>query len=739
MSFHSQETGLSLHQNHAFTFTSASNLSAGTPSAWNGSSWVTYSYTFTSADEGKIALLLGDGGATQFGTSANTFYVCLVVNGVTPTFTVITSSGSESSGINYITNGLASQGNTNGWMLYADTPGPSPVSGGGSPGTGITFVTSTSSPLRGAYDFLLSRPASNKQGQGVRFDFTIDPADQATVLSVSFDYSAVSGTFAGGTQAPGTITPSDITVWIYDITNSQLIQVAPYVLVGNQASQYHFKGVFQTASNSTSYRLIFHCGTTNTTAFGLTIDNVQVGPQIQVLGPAFSDWQSFVMTITGSISNPTKATSPTVDAAAWRRSGDSMEIVYSYRSNAGSGGSAGSGTYKFQLPSGYSIDFTKVTQGAESAGLGVVGSCSAINGSANFDGVVCTDSSTSVALYIGNDSIALAFLGSSNIPLNAESWLTFIAKVPIVGWSSNVLMSSDTDTRTVAMNATNVGGTLNASTNDVTWSTIVKDSHGAMGSTSYTVPVSGFYYIDAYARMDATYSLGNDAELSININGSSIYFGLDRAGGAQVSLFPHVTAIAFLNSGNTIKIQSSNAGSGPTYTSQTTYAQLSIFRLSGPSVIAATEQVAAVYQANSNTSITNGVDVPVDFLSKEIDTHGAVNNVSGSWKFTAPISGNYRVGASVTFGATENFSSGSYVKSILYKNGVYQAMFDNIPILSTLTSVRLGSLFGAYVVALNAGDYIQIMADHQESSARTVTYNSIATAETWVAIERLKN
>lgn len=89
-------------------------------------------------------------------------------------------------GINYITNPGADS-NISGATAYADAAGTSPIDGvGGSPT--VTITRTTSSPLRGAASYLLTKDAANRQGQGVSYDFTIDSAQKGRSLSVLFDY-----------------------------------------------------------------------------------------------------------------------------------------------------------------------------------------------------------------------------------------------------------------------------------------------------------------------------------------------------------------------------------------------------------------------------------------------------------------------------------------------------------------------------------------------------------------------
>ncbi len=137
------------------------------------------------------------------------------------------------------------------WVTYADAAQANPVDGtGGSPAS--TFAVSTDSTMRGVTNFLWTHSAANRQGEGFSYDFSIDPSDKGKVLQCSFEYLISSGTYAD----------NDMSVWIYDVTNAVLIQPAPY-LIKNSGIIEKFAVEFQTSSNSTSYRLIIHTGSTS--------------------------------------------------------------------------------------------------------------------------------------------------------------------------------------------------------------------------------------------------------------------------------------------------------------------------------------------------------------------------------------------------------------------------------------------------------------------------------------------
>ena len=361
--------------------------------------------------------------------------------------------GSGGGGINYI---ASSDGNgSTGWATYADAAGTDPVDGtGGS--ADVTFATSSNSDLRGTTNFLFTHQAANRQGQGFSYDFTIDKADQAKMLQIRFDYLVASGTYADG----------DLTVWIYDKTNSKLIQPAPYKIL-NAVGAQPWIGEFQTASDSTSYRLIFHVTTNTATAYTMRFDNFSVGPQMnRAYGTPVTDWQSYTLVPQGVTTNPTVASNAAANKAMWRRVGDSMEIIYNYYHDTGSntGVATGSGQYLFPLPSGYSIDSSKIYVSTDYSAGGQAGNASGYSNtgtlSDRLEGHVYAYSTTRLGVCLGNASVNSTAITSSNFAWgNTTIVVNFQAKVPITGWSSNTVMTSTTRTAPTVQTFTSGSGT----------------------------------------------------------------------------------------------------------------------------------------------------------------------------------------------------------------------------------------------------------------------------------------
>jgi hypothetical protein len=637
------------------------------------------------------------------------------------------SAGGDS-GVNYIGNPDAEQATT-GWATYADAADISPVNGtGGSPNT--TWTRNTTAPLIGTGDFLWTKSSgASRQGEGVSYDFTINKADKAKILRVSFDYIIASGTFTAsdGITAPansGTTSNagnSTIQVFVYDVTNSVLIQVSPALLTSNSTTiPAKFVGYFQTASDSTSYRLILHTSKETNAAMTAQFDKFYVGPEAAVIGAPASDWQQFTMSITGSTSNPTKGTT-SLDKAYWRRVGDSMEIRYEYRQTVA--GASGTGNYIFNLPSGYSMDTNKIT--VTTPYQQSLGDAVGYNGTTVYALNVAAHNSTSFTLY---NAAANSQVGSAFIPLgNADASYGFQAIVPIAGWGSTTLLSQDADTRVIAAHVYASGATTLSSgaATVVQLNTVGFDSHGAhnTGTYRYYLPVSGYYQVSGCVRVtpSGSWSKGNQVELQVYKNGSITGGDLAFANapvsdsGFDIGISGSSTIKGVAGDYIELRVwqnQSSSATAGAT-----TQGWMTIAKVSGPSTIAASEKVAAKYYLSGNYAI--GANDYINFDTKIYDTHSAVTTGTGtSWKFTVPSSGFYEVKCSMRE-ASGTIDVGLRVNGSTPNGGTL------VYLTSGATAVRQGTT----TVKCVAGDTISVLC----ANAVTLTGDSNAA---FVSIEK---
>lgn len=601
----------------------------------------------------------------------------------------------------YILNGDAENG-TVGWTTYADAPaGSAPVDGiGGAPN--VSWTRSGSSPLRGTGSYVISKDAANRQGQGASYDFTIEAADKAKVMQITFDYMVSSGTFVAGNPSDRTSAgDSDLTIWIYDVTNGVLIQPSTYRLFSNSstiASQYVAN--FQTASNSTSYRIIFHCGTTSAAAYTVKFDNINVLPTTYVYGTPITDWTSYTPIFNGS---------PTVASVTFwsRRAGDSLQVMGAFQLTA-----VNASTTALTIPNTLAIDTAKVGSSRKF----VFGECTRI-----YQTGTETSLTKHVAAYNTGflNQIFIASTGvSQNLGQNAwnglfvnNDWVTVEATIPIAGWSSSVQMSDNADTRVVDCVVTTTANITGTAGSAFVFPTVTKDSHGAYNSSTgvYTIPVAGDYQIHG----TGLYNNVGDINCAIQVN-SSFYNNLtttDTARSKSGSML-----IPNLKAGDTIKLVP-DVSRNLLFSAGNYIPTLAIVKISGPESIAASETIAAVAVASGSQSVSVTTETTVNFDTVTFDTHGAITT-GASWKFTCPASGIYEINARTNYNNTSG--TNMIYRIAVFKNG---SNHRQIARANKPTGTFGMDVIGApLLVKCIAGDYLHISVNNDE--AGTISSNS---------------
>lgn len=568
-------------------------------------------------------------------------------------------------GINYITNYNAEAGTT-GWAVYNDGSVTNPVDGTGGVAT-VTLTRTTTNPLRGTASFLITKSATNLLGQGTSYDFTIDAADTGKVLAISFDYSIPSGTYADG----------DLSVWIYDVTNSTLIQPAPYLLK-NSTIKDKFFGEFQ-ATLSTSYRLIIHISSSSASAYTVMMDNVNVGPQGKLYGSAVTDWVSYspALTAFGTTSGRN---------VQYRRVGSSLEVSGFFVS-----GTPTASITHIELPSGLTI-----SSAINSPQL--VGHANRSNTANTVNGFTVLANANGTTVSFGIQSVSgnnpLAASAANGIIASGDN-VSFEFSIPIAGWGTSQLLSNDADTRVVSFTGIGTGSTqaLTASTTNISM-TSTKDSHTAWTGSTYVVPVPGDYVCSSFLISGAS-----TFDASVYVNGTLKKFILGSTsglGGGGSALLENLKA------GDIISVRSESSITLSGSANQ----HISIYKLQGPSQVMASETVSARYMGTTGTTLTTTAAAVV-FNTKDWDTHGAYNSSTGV--FTAPVSGKYRIAARmlVTVNATVNSGIAGYV----YKN-------------STINYMRL-DYKSAWNASVNHDDTIQGMTEVNLLAGETVEVRAV--------------
>lgn len=584
------------------------------------------------------------------------------VSGAGNTGWVDASSGSTSGypNINYITN-YGAESDVSGASAYADTAGSAPIDAtGGSPT--VTITRTTSSPQRGTASYLMTKDSVNRQGEGFSIPFTIDSADKAAMLQIGADIIVGSGTFNAGSNT----TDSDATVWIYDVTNSRLIQPTNHKIFSNSSIlSFPYSGTFQASPDSTSYRLIFHVGTTNASAWTLKIDNVVVGPMLKTITSAVSDSQSY--TPSSSIANTSG------NLFRYQRIGDLCRMSVGLNFTG-----TGAVTYTLAeiLPPGLSIDYDKLGKlTGTTPDRAVVGFYTAVD--------VGTASYANIVYLIEGTEFSPVFLGSYFTPGNTDG-ISMTIEVPISGWGSNVELNSMDSNRPVHARYTGTISANSSSSNPIQWSTKDYDTHNAVttgSSWKFTAPISGYYVVlcsfaTVSAQTPSLYKQGVHHSYGMTIN---------TGGWIGNQIFK-----LYLKSGEYIDVR---YGTSETVPADSKYF-IAISKDDSATQIGANETVAASYYCSANDT-TVSTSASINFDTMLHDTHNAVT-VGSSWKFTAPLPGVYRV-----YGLLVASSGSGQVPRLLKNGGVYIrciGVFDaSYGFCNYCTSVKL-----------MAGDYIEI-------------------------------
>ncbi|NBP03870.1 MAG: hypothetical protein EBU90_27995, partial [Proteobacteria bacterium] len=474
-------------------------------------------------------------------------------------------------------------------------------------------------------------------------------------------------------------------------------------------------GTFQVPIDATQVRLAIYFPNATTGALTLYVDDFVLGPQVVQYGAPITDWQTYTATISNFGTVPSQSIRS-------RRVGDSLEI-YGYFQMGTGGASVGTITLGFQgQNSNVTIDSSKLLNNATIGWASVNQSTSTFFGvSPLWDGtnLIKFGVQTSTANSLGNPATTNNF--------TAGSVITFFVKVPIVGWSSSVSMSNDTDTRVISAQAGCTSAFAYSASTPINFSGIVVDRAGAITPSAtawkFTAPVSGDY------RVSVTL-LNSVGAVTVYLwkNGTVNVKALTSA--TTTIIYSGSTTIT-LNAGEYIDIRGSGAA---TLAADSSINTISIERLSGPSVIAATETVAARYSNTSGQGTLNsGSTITITGWTRTYDTHGFFNSTTGI--ATIPVSGKYIIQGQfylLSSSTTINTEAEIQVQQAGSVTGtsVIGAVF------SPVTGTYIVSGQGSNIVQCNAGDTLTVQLYHNTGSTRQLLNNGNFN---WISFTRVGN
>lgn len=635
--------------------------------------------------------------------------------------TSLVAVGSGSGGaVNLITDGDAENAISSIFVPYNDGGVAFPIDGTGGSPTVTTSITSTN-PLTGAKSYLLTKPASVVQGQGWSIPFTVDPSYRAKVLKISVDYIVNSGTFTAGSS----LVYSDIIWYVYDVTNSTLIEPSSTKMLSNSSTlSDKFEATFQTSATGSSYRLIAHMATGFSTAFELKVDNVTVSPSAYVYGTPVTDWVSYTTGCSGAwVTNTTYSCKK-------RRVGDEYEYMVKVLLS----GAPNATGLIINLPD--TIDTTKLTSTTQYASAFESSGNALDAGVGGFAAKVLYYTSTQVAITNAATSVSQAIF-TNLVPFTfaTSDEINVRFTLPIQGWSSSVQMSDQTDTRVVAAS---YYGHNSANFADNTYTTIqfntkLEDTHSMFSAGTTTIKVAGLYEINAAAAfVIGGYGANNIFNLRVRVNGATDYL-LDRLINNS-SVQPNVTKGSIrlpLKVGDTIVVQAmkTNFGGNSGFDPDLTQTRMSIVRVSGPSAIAASESINARYSTTSTTAITS-TPAAITYGTKSFDSHNAMSGSS----YTAPIGGIYTVYGSAQL-ASASWSTG-VLGMDLYVNGSFSTTIAYFTQGTASAGSSTMTAIGSAPVKLLAGDVLT----WRVSQTQTASINLSGSADfNWIGITKVGN
>lgn len=317
--------------------------------------------------------------------------------------------GTGSGGINFMnldstwnsinSDNVDAENSVGSWVTFADAASSTPVDLTGGTATNLTLSRTTTAGeiLDGSASFKIVKTANNSQGQGASCTFNVPPGYQGKLCNIKIPYKVTSGTVATG----------DITVWVYDVTNSVLI--TPLAQNMDQASGT-VNAYFTTSPSAGTpanqqYRVGIYFGSTSAVAQTIVFDDVQVSPIDTVYGPNVTAWQSYTPTYGAGLGTVTN------NVAYWRQVGDSIEIV-AYGVTGTVAASIGSVT----LPNNYTINSSKLATSNTTAAAGQkIGDFNQNSTTALGPMVVAPGTSTTLFYFGGNAGIATMLTPATSV------------------------------------------------------------------------------------------------------------------------------------------------------------------------------------------------------------------------------------------------------------------------------------------------------------------------------------
>lgn len=416
------------------------------------------------------------------------------------------------------------------WNTYVNAASTQPVDGtGGFASITLSRTVVSAEVLNGSASLKLAKDAANRQGEGASLDLTVPNYLKGQPCRVSFSAKA-SANFDFGTPMSSN-DPSDITVYLYDVTNSKLLQPFPYTIDSNLG----YEGYFQIPSDCADLRLILHISTTNAAAYDLFIDDVVIEEAPNQNVSTDSDWQAYTPTFTGF-------GTVTSISAYYRKNGNNVEIKCKATAGTPTATEA-----RISLPAGL------VTSSIIST-LEKVGSLDRATGFAAgyfYPTVLVEPSLTYVTFGAQGSGTAALVKRNGNEILTTSEPFSLIASIPIQGWTSGQVTAASANLNAPAVfYGTQSSEAVTGGTTNITF-TSSKDTVLGWSTNIYTVKVPGDYQV--------SYSLTSSAASTMAIYKNNTLFNFGSFASAATSNGVGSLLLTDLVVGDTISVRSQSS------------------------------------------------------------------------------------------------------------------------------------------------------------------------------------
>jgi hypothetical protein len=429
-----------------------------------------------------------------------------------------------------------------------------------------------------------------------------------------------------------------------------------------------------------------------------------------ITGNSSTDSTTFSSLIKGDTANPTFGTI-TNNYFRWRQVGNYMEAQFSYSQSTA--GANGTGTYYLQMPTGYTVDTSVLSDTSNHSVLGHWFYDDAVNGHNGAQGPIVFEPAgpkirfRAVTGTDGNDSENWQSGGvpTFNAAISLGGWL----RIPILEWAQSkvnlitpqLLGSNDRVKFRLTSTAYTTNTTMDFDTEEGGTTTI-----GTWTNVNglVTVPKTGMYRLTTYVRASADWTLVTRTALFVN---GSEYDQFDVAGANARVLSGTIQAP--LTQGQTIEVRADDTRTllSASYWVIERVADIGAyapvgFGIATSNTYGLTLQRNVAFRAYLSAGYNPGTEGVIQLNATEFNYGSAFN--TGTYRFVAPYNGVYSFAAVAvwTGNASDNSTTVVYIKTDGANDiGRVQNVYGS-------TSAEKGQATAA-TIYLAAGSYVEFM------------------------------